>query len=266
MEIPNAAVPAPDGNPQDESPSLHAVSADIAGFAQSTLADSASNAFDNYSYLMTAMGAVQRTAQRVVDADGSDQRGLSATGTTLLNALNDSASTAANIASRPNTPWRTRQALQQLQTGLRAKAAELARVILPLPAVTSIIVSTPERRATVAALDLAQTARADAAFLEPRPRATLMAGLETLERAAQSILVGDDADHGLAAARLSALSTAIQLTERVAASIGRRANEEEDTRRKAKDLAASLARIMSQLDLVPTSAATQAQDSGRQYE
>jgi hypothetical protein len=226
------------------------VAADLLIFANVTLTSAAWKSLGDYSYLNAAMGYVQNHARTVLATDEQDLVSVSAKGAILLNAVEDAASTAEGIVLRPRTAPADKQALTQLAMALRANAAALGAVILPLPAVKSVNVSTPQRRVAIAALDLAQTARADQAFLAPGRHPTLSAGLETLERAAQSVLLGSDADDAAALARLTALSTAIQGAARVAAGIDRRANENPQNQRKAADLSAALRMVGGQLTLV----------------
>jgi hypothetical protein len=229
--------------------SPRAVAAGIIDFAETTLASDAWKPLGEYRYLSTSMGYVRHHAGDVVATDEGDLAALSARSAALLNALEDAASTAQGIALRPRTTQPNKQALAQLETELRAKATTLAAVILPLPAANSIKVASPERRAAVAALILAQTARADETFLRPGGHPTMSAGIETLERAAQSVLFGNDENKSVADARLSALSTAIQGAARVAAGIDRRANESPQNRSKAAELATSLRTVGGQLSL-----------------
>jgi hypothetical protein len=249
----NATPPKQEAKDPAEPKTPQTLAANILEFAQATVAGDAWKELGEYSYLNTTLQAVQRHARDVVNPDGHDPAYVSARSAALLNALQDAASTAEGIALRPRTSAANKQALAQLQAQLREHAATLGGVILPLPAVTSINVSTPERRLAVTALELVQTTSADASFLAPGRHPTLSAGIETLERAAQSILAGDDADQGVANAKLSALSTAIQTTVRVAEGIDRRANENPENRKKAAELATSLRTVAAQLGMVKRS-------------
>lgn len=255
--------PPPEPHGDDPAPTAKTLAAGIADYAGAMLDGGMSVHVTGYAYLMGKMGAVQRTAQRVVDDEGRDASGVSTKGTALLSALADTAHAAAGIVSRPGTSARARQELAEIEADLRRKQAEFGAMILPLPAVTSILVSTPERRAAVRALDLAQTARAEAAFVQPGPRVSLLAALETLELAAQSVLMGDDSDRGAAAGKLAALSTAVLLTDRVATNIGGRDIERKETRDKARELAQSLRALAPQLGVVPPSEAEQSQNEVR---
>ncbi len=229
------------------SPRLIAV--EIADFARSTLSTGVLARPLGNDFLVGTVDMLERVAQRLLSDDG-DAVSVAAKGTALLAALGDAINSAASMASQRSLAWETRQELRQLEGRLREKSATLAAAILPLPAVTSIVVSTPERRAAVEALDLAQTARAEPLLGGPRPHRSLLAGLDTLERAAQSVVLGDDSDRMAASARLIALSTALLMTARVAANIGERPVEPTDGRRKAADLAASLRSVATRLGVV----------------
>lgn len=226
---------------------------DIARHAQSLLEGGLSSQALEYEHLRGALGSVQRTAQRVRDNYRHDPVRLAAGSTALLNAMGDAAQSASNIAARPGTPEPVVQELRGLESQLRERREELAALVLPLPAVRSFVVSTPERRAAVEALDLAQVARADPMFVRPRTRTSLAAAMETLERAAQSLLSGEIGDQQGNAAKLTALATAVLQAERVATNISGRAVEPEEIRGKAKALAAGLRKVADQLDVaVPT--------------
>ncbi len=92
---------------------------------------------------------------------------------------------ARNFRDRKSNNW------QQQCAG---RGTELADATMPVPPVSSVNVSTPERRLAVSALDVAQTAQRDMP-LAGQPSNSWMANeLRTLERAAQSVLNDDGSD------------------------------------------------------------------------
>lgn len=221
-----------------EVPSPKSCAAGVAVLAHSLLSEGKSTRLLDISDLVTRIAAVQRVAIKVMDDDEQDATGVPLKSTALLAALADAANAVERVARRADTA-ESRQSLGQLEAELRSKYAELSSVLLPLSVMTTINVSTPVRRAAVKTLELAQTTRVDEALVGSRPHISLAAGIDTAERAAQSILLGKDDDNG-AAAKVTALATAILLTERVATNIAARGNESAETRSKSSDLAASL--------------------------
>jgi hypothetical protein len=239
---PPAAARQPDRTPRT-------IAAAIVEYAQSVVTGTGTELSGDYDLVRTRIPAVMRTAQRVVADDGSDPAGVPAKSTALLAALGDAANSVANILLRPGTPVQDRPALGQMEAALRAHSAELSAVLLPLPAVSSVSASTPARRAATAVLDLTQSALADTAVVGRGQRVSLLAGLDTLDRAAKSVLTGDDSDRQATAARITAMSTALLLTQRVAANISTRDVEPAAMRARMAALADSLRGIGHDLGL-----------------
>ncbi len=262
MQAPN---PAAVVTPGDASPAPQMVAAGILDLVQSTLADDSSVSLDELTYPITGLHHVQRFAQAVVNDDGRNPAALAANCIEIINALGNTADLATHIASRPGGPRLSPPRFEQLAAALRAKAAELAAVVMPAPAVTSIIVSTPGHRAAISALDLAQTTLGDASFAAHRGHAWLVTELNTLDRAAQSVVNDDDTNQSIAAAKLYALRSSVRSTARQAREIAGRANETAEGRRKAADLAIALRRIETRFDAATSSPVLSNPGYGPQY-
>ena len=227
--------------------SVQAIAGAIADHSRSVLSEGRSAQLMDNNDLLNRLSSVQRTAQLVVDEDGREPTVVSSRGTALFAALIDAANGAARLAARSGLPPDDRQALGQLEGWLRTKSTELGAALIPIPNVTSIDVSTPKRRLAMAALDLVRATRADESLIGSRPHISLVAGIDTVERAAQSFLLGSERDPTTAQTRLVALWTAILITDRVATNIAGRDSESEQTRTSSADLAGSLQQIATGL-------------------
>jgi hypothetical protein len=119
---------------------------------------------------------------------------------------------------------------------------------MPTPRVTSVNVSTPERRAAISALDLAQSTLRNTALVGPRSISWLGNELDTLERAAQSVLSDDGTNESRFTAKLYALRGALQTTSRNADNIARRPRANSDVLNHATELSKAVRRVVNQLD------------------
>jgi hypothetical protein len=202
-----------------------------------------------HTFLMTTVDRAQQAAEAVVNDDGRDPAGVPAKSTALITALAYAADASANVASRPRTAPSTTHLLEQFTSTLREQSTALAAIVLPVSTVASTsIVAKPARRVAADVLDLARTTRGDASFVGPHAHTFLATSLDTLERAARSLVSDDGASASATAARKDAVSSAISTTANVASDIASRAADAAGARQRAAGLAASLRALAIQLD------------------
>lgn len=226
---------------------VQAIAADIEDFAGSALTQGRSSQLMDNRDLVNRMTSVQRTAQLLINDDVRDSTGIASNGAALFTALVDAEYGVARFAARPGLRLQDRHALDQLASWLRARSTGVGAVLMPLSGSGFFDVSTPERKAAMSALDLVVKARADESLIGSRPHISLAAGIDGVERAAQSFLLGGDQGRAGAWMKMVALSTTMLLTDRVATNIAGRDNEPELTRARSADLAGALREILTQL-------------------
>jgi hypothetical protein len=198
---------------------------------------------------MTTVDRAQQAAEAVVSDDGRDPAGMPTKSTALITALAYAADASANVASRPRTAPSMTRSLEQLTSALREQSAALTAIILPVRAAASTTVAaTPAHRAAIGVLDLVRVTRGDTSFVGPHAHTFLATSLDTLDRAARSVVSDDDASVSATTAREDALSSAIVTTANVASDIASRAADSAGARQQAAGLAANLRTLASQLD------------------
>jgi beta-lactamase regulating signal transducer with metallopeptidase domain len=202
-----------------------------------------------HTFLMTTVDRAQQAAEAVVSDDGRDPAGMPTKSTALITALAYAADASANVASRPRTAPSMTRSLEQLTSALREQSAALTAIILPVRAAASTTVAaTPAHRAAIEVLDLTRVTRGDTSFVGPHAHTFLATSLDTLERAARSVVSDDGASVSATKAREDALSSAIGTTANVATDIASRVTDSASARQQAAGLAASLRTLASQLD------------------
>jgi beta-lactamase regulating signal transducer with metallopeptidase domain len=224
------------------------VTADILKLVNSALADESLAVLDEVQRPITGLHHLQRLAQAVADDEGRNPAVQAASYAEIINALKNTATFASNITSAPRGAQLSKQKIDQLAMALRERAEDLAEVTMPTPRVSTVIVSTPERRAAVSALDLAQSTLRNTAFVGPRSNSWLFNELDTLEQAAQSVLSDDGTSESRFVVKLYALKGALQSTFRNADNIARRPRVSSDVLSHATELSASVRRVSNQLD------------------
>jgi beta-lactamase regulating signal transducer with metallopeptidase domain len=231
--------------PAPRSPGI--VVADILDLVQSALADESLAALDEVQRPITGLHFIQRSARAIVNGEASDPAALAASYMQIINGLKNTATFATSVTSSPRGAELPKQEVALLAAAMRKLADELADATIPAPAITSVNVSTPERRVAVAALDLAQTALRNVAMVGPRSNSWLGNELDTLERAAQSALSDDGANQDSFSLKLHALAGALLSTAGNADNIARRPRVVPDIQRNATELSASTRRLADQL-------------------
>jgi beta-lactamase regulating signal transducer with metallopeptidase domain len=225
------------------------VVADILDLVQSALADDSSVSLDELTYPITGLRHIQRYAQAVVRDDGGHPEDLAANYIEIINALTNTANMATNLGRRPREPRQSSPGFEQLSAAMHARAGQLAALLMPESAIRSTVAATAERHAAFSVLDLVQATYRDPRFVGPPGGSWLRTELNTLSRAAQSLVGSDGAAAAAATMQLYLLRSAIHSTTRQANDIASRPNHPAEARRKASDLATSLRDIESRLDL-----------------
>lgn len=221
--------------------------ADILDLIQSALADNSVAALDEVQRPITGLHHVQRSATAILAEEAGNPATLAANYVEVINALQNTATFASNVTSTPRGSQLPKQRIDQLAAAMRNLADELAAGTMPIPSVTSVNVSTAERRAAIAALDLAQTTLRNVALVGPRTNSWLGNELDTLERAAQSVLNDAGADQGTFTMKLQLLRGALLSISRNADNIARRPRVNPDVLDNATELATSARRLANQL-------------------
>lgn len=227
------------------SSSPRAVVAGILDLVRSALTDDPAPSLDELTYPITGLRHVQRHAEAVLEEGRSSPAELAANFIEIINALGNTANLAANIASRPRGAQVPSTRFEQLAVALRQGAVELTDALMPVTDAASTVPATPEHRAVVAAMDLAQRTRRDAALVGPRQQSWLLTQLDTLERAARSA-AGDTGNDRM---RLHLLMSAVRSTAMQATQISRRADARAEVRDKAIDLAGALHDVHGRLEM-----------------
>jgi dsDNA-specific endonuclease/ATPase MutS2 len=240
--------PAPDDSRIAEPRLPAIVTASILDLVESALADESLAVLDEVQRPITGLHHLQRLARAVAEDDGHDAAFQAASYTEIINALKNTATFASNVTSAPRGAQLSKQKVDQLAAAMREKADELADAVMPTPRVTSVNVSTPERRAAISALDLAQSTLRNTALVGPRSISWLGNELDTLERAAQSVLSDDGTNESRFTAKLYALRGALQTTSRNADNIARRPRANSDVLNHATELSKAVRRVVNQLD------------------
>jgi hypothetical protein len=246
-----------DSRESHEGRSIQVIATGVADFAGNTLENTFWTQVMDIADLRTRMASTMRAARATAAHHGEDAD-IAAKATVVIVALEDIANAVARAPRSGNVG--TARALARFEADLRGIAAVLSAAVLPLPSVRSISVSTPRRRAVIEVLDVVQSARADQSFIQPRRHISLVAALDTVERAAQSVLLGEDKDEN-AVARVAALAMAMLMSDRVATNIGNRTNENMEMRSKSLALSASLRALVGQFGAVPPSSLQQARNA-----
>jgi beta-lactamase regulating signal transducer with metallopeptidase domain len=223
------------------------VVADILDLVQSALADESLAALDEIQRPITGLHYIQRSALAIVSGETGAPAFLAASYMDIINGLKNTATFASSVTSTPRGARLPKKEVDLLAAAMRKLAEELADATIPTPSVTSVNVSTAERRVAISALDVAQTTLRNVALVGPRSNSWLGNELETLERAAQSALSDDGTNQDRFIMKLHALSGALLSTSRNADNIARRPRLDADIRRNATELSASGRRLANQL-------------------
>jgi hypothetical protein len=224
------------------------VVADILRLVNAALADESTAVLDEITYPITGLHHVQRYAEAVVRDEGVDPAALTANCVEIINALVNTGNAAANAGRRPGAAQLPAAALEQLSTKLHSSAAALKEALLPVLVVSSPAPSTTERRAAAAARELARETLRDVAFVGPRQVSWLVTELDTLERAASSVVQDTGADAQATRLKLHALRGSLRSAGRQVAQFAGRQDRAPANREKAAALTASLADIGTRLD------------------
>lgn len=222
---------------------------DVLDLVQSALADESAPSLDELTYPITGLRHLKLYAQAVVGDDGSRPAELANNYIEIINALTITANMAANTARRAREPGASPTGFAQLSAALHARAEELAALLIPVSAASPAEGSTPARRAASSTLEVVQATYRDPRFVGPPGGSWLRTELDTLSRAAQSLLGEDGPAPGAATMKLHLLRSSIRSTVRQADGIANRAERPADTRRKATELATSLRDIEARFDM-----------------
>jgi hypothetical protein len=230
------------------------VVADILDLVRSALADESTASLDTLTYPITGLNHLQRHALAVVNDDGRDPAAFADNCVQIVNALIITSNLAANMATRPRGAQVSPTDFAPLAAALHAKSVELANALMPVPAGAQPVSSTPGHRAASSALALAQAARQEASIIGRNPNNWLVTELDTLERAASSVVNDDGAQRGAMTLKLHVLGSSIRSTARQAAQIARRPDAPAETRNATAGLASSLQVVSTRLEsaLSPT--------------
>lgn len=237
------ATTAPVTRKESNAASPREVVSDILEFIESALADEVTGRLDDIERPIMGLHHVQRHAQTVLDDNGSNPGKLAASYIEIINALATTANSAATVAGRRPGLQLPRDRFQQLAAAMSARSAELANVVMPVSDIRPNV-TTPEHRAALNAIELAQAALREARF----GPSWLPTHLSTLERAARSVASDDGTPPGATTMKISLLRSALGVANRQANEIARRANVTAEARRKAADLADSLSNVVNQLE------------------
>lgn len=236
----------------------HGVVASILELVQSALADETTRTLDEIMYPITGLQHVQRYAQAVLDHAHVDPALHAGNYLEIINALNNTADLAENSVARPRAPGISAPQYLQLARQMRAKSSELAALVMPVTSTPNPSDATPDLRAANAVLQLTQMTRAESSAPGSPWRAWMLTELNTLDRAAQSVLGGRRDDPGATALSQSMFRVSLQSTALQAERISGRGDASPDARRRTSALAASLRDIATRLAASEVTAPTPA--------